>query len=104
MTLSEIDHFDTKIEELLARARLGEQVRAFLTSPVGRYLHGRLKIDYEESKEQLLQCSLFTPWGRRKAQRLQRRGEMAQQTMSYLAEAILDGDAALTELEQEQGE
>lgn len=102
--MSEIDYFDSKIEELLARARLGEQTRAFLRSPVGRYLHGRLKHDYEESKEQLLQCNLFTFWGRRKAARLQRRGEMAQQTMSYLAEAIMDGDAAQTELDQEQGE
>jgi hypothetical protein len=102
--LSEIDYFDTKIEELVARARLGEQVRTFLRSPVGRYLSGRLKHDFEESKDQLLQCNLFTFWGRRKAQRLQRRGEMAQQTLTYLADAIMDGDAAHTELEQEQGE
>ena len=40
---STVEFINDQEREYFAEAHLGEQVRSFLVSPAGRYLHGRAK-------------------------------------------------------------
>lgn len=102
-TIDEIEFVDERERELFARSLLNEQVRQFLTSNVGRYLHGRARADLEECQVKALDCDpagLWGYWGRRKLRALQLKANCAQRFMSYLADAINDGEQALSELEE----
>lgn len=86
----------------LASVHLKDEVLEFLRSEVGRYLHGRAKLDVEAAKAELLECNLHSWWGRRKAHRIQARGLVAQQVLQYCTDAIQDGLIAEKEISQQQ--
>ncbi len=99
----EIEFVDDRERELFARALLNEQVRKFLSSEVGRYLHGRARADLIECQNKALECDPSGIWGwagRRKLRALQLRANCARRFMSYLSDAITDGEQALSELDQ----
>jgi hypothetical protein len=94
----EIDYIDEKERELFARAQLSEQVKDFLVSPVGRYLHGRARQEVEQAQVDALECNVSRWWGRRKFNNLQQKAERARSLMRWLADAITDGEVAYQEL------
>lgn len=100
LDLTGIEFVNEGEEEYFIRARLGDEVRDFLLSPTGRYLHQRVKIDYEDAKEQLANQDLTTGEGVAAARQLQQKAQIAAAFMTYLAGAITDGDAAHKELEE----
>jgi hypothetical protein len=101
--LSGIEFIDTKERLYFERARLGFQVLDFLRSPVGRYLHGRAKLDLDECKQDALDCNPDSFFGRRKLKKIQRKADAAKSFIRYCTDAITDGQHAEQELEQYRG-
>jgi hypothetical protein len=95
----DVEFADDRQRLLFARAQLGEQVRDFLVSPVGRYLHERAKEDLEQVKIQLLHTNTDSWFGRRKARRLRETAAHCERFMKYCVDAITDGEVAFRELE-----
>lgn len=89
-----LEFLDEQERELYAAVALKEETLDFLRSPVGRYLHGRAKIDLEAAKEELLDCNPWTWWGRRKIARIQQRADTARCFLKYCTDAIEDGFVA----------
>jgi len=79
-------------------ARLGNTVRDFLVSDVGRYLHGRARIQLQEAQTSLVHCKP------EELADLQRKAQQAETFMSWLAEAITNGEAAYTSLKEYRDE
>ncbi len=94
----DLDRFDDRERELYATMILREDVLEFLRSPVGRYLHGRAKLDLEAAKEDLLDCNPLSWWGRRKILKIQHRADVARSLMLYCVDAINDGNVAEKQL------
>jgi hypothetical protein len=98
--IERIEFVDQREKEYFAKAQLGEQVRLFLASPAGRYLHGRARLDFEAAKSEAIDVSPDSYFGRRKLRRLQQKAALASQFMSYLADALVEGEHAARELDE----
>jgi len=97
--INQIEFVDNRERDYFAKAQMGEQVREFLTSPVGRYLHGRAKLDYENARNELLDCDPDNFFGRRKFRRLTKKARVAESFMRYLTEALTEASLATHELD-----
>ena len=75
-------------------AKFGEDVRTFLVSNVGRYLHGRARIQLLEAQDELVRCAP------EELMDLQAKAKQAEIFMSWLAEAISNGDLAYQTLKE----
>jgi hypothetical protein len=99
-----ISFVDEGERELFAVAKLGEDVRAFLTQhSVGRYLHHRAKMEIERCREEALNvdCDAWPRFrGRNKLRKIQQRRDVATAFIDWLADAIVNGDQAAKELEE----
>jgi hypothetical protein len=94
---------DETEREIFAVAKLGEDVRAFLTQhPVGRYLHHRAKMEIEHCRTEALEVDVAA-WpffrGRNKLQAIRQRAAVARAFIDWCADAIVNGDQAGSELE-----
>lgn len=102
---SGVEFVDERERELFGSAILAEDVRAFLrTHPVGRYLHHRAKQQIAEAQIDALSVDpdawpLFR--GRNKLRQARLRAEVAKAFINWLADALIDGDAAATQLDRE---
>lgn len=85
--------------QYFAEAQIGEEVIAFLRSPIGRLLHGRAKQEVEQAKQDLLDINPLTRRGFGKFKRIQEKAQQAKWFMRWCADAIEQGDAAATQLE-----
>ncbi len=99
LDFSELEFTSEAELQYFSEAVLGEEIRNFLNSTTGKYLHGRAINMKEEAKEQLLKHSPDTEYGRRKIQRLQRNAEMAEMFMRWCAEGIHQGNEAYHQLQ-----
>lgn len=98
-----VSFVDERERELFAAASLGEDVRNFLMNdPVGRYLHHRAKQTVKQSEIDALEVDP-DGWNwfraRSKLRQIRQRALAARLVISWLAEAITDGDSAAAELE-----
>lgn len=98
--IQKIDWVDAREREHFAKAQLGEQVKEFLLSPVGRYLHGRAKQDLEECRELALECNPDSLFGRRKLRRLKRKAGVANNFIQWCVDAITEGEISYRELQE----
>lgn len=103
--MAEPEFIDTKERELFARASLSQNVRDFLESDTGRYLHGRARAEIERCQVEALRCDPGWGWfrwsaGRRKLLQLRHEAGVAQKFVLWCAEAIVDGENAYTELKE----
>ena len=94
-------------EEKVASVLLGESVKSFLTSDVGRYLIGSMEQDLQAAKDT---CFGLNPYQYNSLIDLQNallaaqeKGKRALDMQSHLTEAINNGEQALHALES-QGE
>jgi len=94
---------DDRERTLFAKAQLGVQIREFLVSPTGRYLHGRAQQEIEACKNEAIECSADSFFGRRKLKKIQTRCEIAQNFISWLADALVESDHATHEFENYRG-
>ena len=82
--------FINKAEELyFAEAVIGEEVRQFLASSVGRFLHGCAKAEYDECRDKMFDTDPYTPEGKREYTKLQRKAWAASHFMEWCVEAML---------------
>lgn len=87
--------------EYFAEAHLGEQVRDFLVSPVGRYLHGRAKQIVADGKDKLADLNdPTTPEGVVSWKSIKQEMANAESFMKWLAEAMINGDNAAMQLKE----
>ena len=98
--VAQLEFIDRTEQEYFAQAKLGEDVREFLVSPVGRYLHGCAKQEVGRYRDELEQCNPDSIFGRRKMRRLQKNAKAARYFMIWCAEAIQVGDMAYQQLEE----
>lgn len=107
--MAEIEFIDAKERELFARASLAQDVRDFLESNTGRYLHGRARAELERCQVEALECDpgfgVFR-WGRgrRKLLALRQDAAVARRFIQWCAEALMDGDVAYQELKEHRKE
>lgn len=99
-----ISFVDETERELFAVAKLGEDVRAFLTQhPVGRYLHHRAKLEIENCRNDALEVDP-DGWSwlraRSKLRKIRQRRDVATALINWLADAIVNGDQAARDLEE----
>lgn len=100
--INTLEFVDNNERQHFARAQMGEQIRAFLVSPAGRYLHGRAKLQLQEAQTKALDCNPDSFFGRRKLKKYQREGDVAKAFMTWCADAITDGEFSYRELQEYQ--
>lgn len=100
---SHLTFLDEKERLYFERARLGIEVHDFLRSDVGRYLHGRAKLDLQEAQADALNCNPDSFFGRRKLKKIQAKAACAQAFIRYCTDAISDGINAEQELAEYRG-
>ncbi len=97
---SNIDFINDNERQYFMEANLGEQVRSFLNSPTGRYLHGRAKLELEDAKTKLLELDPYSSEGRAEHAKIKTNAWAAQNFITWCSEAIINGDAAATQLDE----
>lgn len=90
---------DAQEQAYFAQARVGDEVRAFLNTEVGRYLHGCAKMEVEALRDELEKHNPDNFLGRRKLRRLQKKAEAARYFMRWCGEAMQTGNFAYQQLE-----
>jgi hypothetical protein len=100
----DVSFVDERERELFATASLGEDVREFLlVHPVGKYLHHRAKQQLQQAEVDALTIDPDA-WpafrGRNKLRAIRQRADVARAFMTWMAEAIVDGDNAGRELNE----
>lgn len=96
---SDIEFVNEQERQYFAEAVIGEEMRQFLTSQVGRYLHGCAKQEYDRCRDKMFDCDPYTPEGKRDWTRLKREAAAAAHFMRWCVEAIQRGDQAAVMLE-----
>jgi hypothetical protein len=86
--------------EYFAEAHLGEMVRDFLVSPVGRFLHGRAKSEIGKCKDRLAEIDPSTDDGLVEWKQIKQDMANAEMFMQWCAEAMINGDHAATQLQE----
>lgn len=101
--ISGIVFIDDMERQYFEEARLGEQVRAFLVSPAGRYLHGRAKLQLEEVKEKLLDLDPRSSESAAKDFECAKLdAKTAQSFMRWCSDAINNGEQAYQQLQNQE--
>ena len=54
--IDQLEFIDKTERDYFAQAKLGEDIRVFLVSPAGRYLHGCAKQEVENYRDALESC------------------------------------------------
>lgn len=96
---SDIGFVSEQERQYFAEAVLGEEVRQFLQSSVGRYLHGCAKQEYDRCRDQMWDTDPYTPEGKREWTKLRREAAAAAFFLRWCVEAIQRGDQAGVMLE-----
>lgn len=102
--VQDIEFIDKAEQEYFAQARLGDDVFEFLRSPTGRYLHGCAKQELQLLRDAMEDFDPTSFWGRRKLRKLQIRAKAARMFMTWLGEAIQQGDMAFKQLQEYRSE
>jgi hypothetical protein len=100
-----IEFVNEQEKEYLAEAILGEEVRQFLTSSIGRFMWGCAKSEYDKCRDQMFEIDPYTPEGKRKYEKLKADAWAASHFIQWCVETINRGNQAEVMLEQgESGE
>ena len=91
---SDIQFVDEQEREYFAEAVLGQSMVEFLTSDVGRYLHGCAKQEYDRCRDEMFDLDPYTPEGKAQFLKLKADAVAAAHFMRWCAEAISRGQQA----------
>lgn len=86
------------IRDLMEKAATGEAAKMFLQSGLGRHITERATHEVDEALEELIDAD---PYNAVLISAIQRRIRVASQAITWLAEAISEGDNALSQLSDE---
>ncbi len=90
-----IEFINKHEETLFHEARLGEEAGQFLETDLGKLLQGRAILDIEDAQNALLSADPENPAAIRE---LQFKAAVARQFVSWIAEAISNGNNAYDQL------
>lgn len=85
-------------KELLAEAIIGRDAEDFIQSDLGQFMIGCAE---QETQEALEQLKRVLPWRSRKITELQNKIWRAESFQSWLAELVIKGKQATTQLEED---
>lgn len=85
-------------DELYAEAILGKDAEDFIKSEIGRYIIGCAE---QEANDAIYQLKRVYPWRRRKIAELQNKIWRAESIQSWLAELVIRGTQAISQLDEE---
>lgn len=92
---TQLEFINEAERQFFAEAVLGEEVRQFLTSSVGRLLHGRAKAEYDECRDKMFDLvDPYTPEGKREFMKLKANAWAAQHFLQWCAETVVQGNEA----------
>lgn len=91
---SSIEFINEDERQYFAEAVLGEEIRQFLVSNVGRYLHGCAKQEYDRCRDEMFSIDPYTPEGKRTFLKLKADAWAAAHFMKWCVEAMQNGDNA----------
>ncbi len=97
--LEGINFVSDQERQYFAEAVIGEEVRQFLASSVGKFLHGCAQAEYDKCRDQMFDLDPYTPDGKREYMRLKANAWAAVHFMEWCVEAIQNGQNAETQLE-----
>lgn len=86
--------------QYFAEAVIGEEVRQFLVSSTGRFLHGCAKAEYDRCRDRIFDIDVYTQEGKQEYMKLKADAWAAAHFMQWCAEAMHNGDTAAVMLEQ----
>lgn len=84
--------------ELFAEAMMGRDAEDFINSDIGKYIIGCAEQEEQEAMEQLKRVY---PWRRKKITELQNKIWRAESIQSWLAELVIKGKQAISQLDEE---
>lgn len=93
-----VEFADEREEQLVRQAAHGEDARAWLESPVGRFVCGAAVQDQRDIEAQLATIRPNTPWRRRKITELQQKHDAISLAVGWITEQVALGAAAKREL------
>ena len=96
---SSIEFVNEQEREYFAEAVIGEEVRQFLLSSVGQYLHGCARQEYDLCRDKMFNIDPYMPEGKQEFLKLKREAAAAGFFMRWCVEAMSRGDQATTMLE-----
>lgn len=99
--LQNVQFISERQRDLFVQARFGETVKDFLVSEVGRYLHGRSKIRFEECKDLIIGLDPDADDFHQKFRQLRNEAWAAEHFMQWCVDAIQDADQAARNLDEE---
>lgn len=88
---------DPLIKDLMERAAIGEAAKQFLRSGLGKHLTERATQEVDESLAELI---VVNPSRGDLVMELQNQIKVASKAITWLAEAISEGDNAMNQLEE----
>lgn len=89
---TQLEFINETEQQYFAEAVMGIEVREFLNTSVGRFLHGCAKAKYDESRDKLCELDPYTPEGKREWSKLQADAWAASHFMQWCVEAIQRGE------------
>ena len=103
---TQLEFINDSEEQYFAEAVIGEEVRQFLSSSVGRFLHGCAKAQYDKCRDKIFDIDLYTAEGKREYEKLKMDAWAASHFMQWCVQAMQQGNEAETMLNEirEQGE
>ena len=103
--VEKIDFIDERERELFAAVMLADDIREFLrASPVGQYLHHRIKITIQQAEVDALKVDPdgLRGWfySRRKLRAIRAKAEAARTLLGWFGDALSDGNNAEVALKE----
>jgi len=89
---------DPIIKDLMESASTGEAVKMFIQSELGRSITNRAVQEIDEAMAELVEAS---PFNAELIDRIQNRIKIPSRAISWLTDAIAEGDNAMTRLNEE---
>lgn len=89
---------DPLVRDLMERAAIGEAAKQFLRSGLGKHLTERATQEVDEALAELVEVS---PTRNDQIGELQNQIKVASKAITWLAEAISEGDNAMNQLSEE---
>ena len=91
---TQLEFINEAEQQFFAEAVIGIEVRDFLVSSVGRFLHGCAKAEYDRCRDEMFDLDPYTPEGKREYMKLKADAWAASHFMQWCIESVRRGEEA----------
>ena len=95
-----LDFVNQAEREYFEEARLGVEASNFCHSELGRYLHGRAKMEMDEARDGILQLNPFDPKDQIEMAKLQAQAACGEAFMRWIVDLVNNGLLAEQQLSE----